>query len=324
MTKKSAGVSEVASVKNPARTDLAFRVTYITLFSLLTISYILLSFLPSPLKTALKMYNLTPSSYRLLILPIISLVVISWIAGLYGALTFRSYSRLIGGTKDGEAIRMISIGLLILVIVQPLGANIAAIAGLIDRSHVNLVPTLTIMTNYTTILLTALYAGTIAIGAERLIKLLKGKVKAWPQSVWVAAFIIASSLYSYFIVIEPIHTPLARRIYFLPNWLLLVSVAIPYLLIWYIGLSAVYKIYLYNRNVRGWVYKNALNYLAAGIALVIATSIITRVLTTVSNKLSQLSLTPVLFVIYGLLLINALGFVLIAFSAKDLRKIEEV
>jgi hypothetical protein len=47
-------------------------------------------------------------------------------------------------------------------------------------------------------------------------------------------------------------------------------------------------------------------------------------LTTVSTRLTQLSLTPILFILYALIVIDAAGFVLIAIGANKLKQIEEV
>jgi hypothetical protein len=96
------------------------------------------------------------------------------------------------------------------------------------------------------------------------------------------------------------------------------------MLIWYKGLTAVFDLFLYQRRITGKIYKESLRYLAAGILVVIVTSVGTRVLTTISTSLSGFNLTPLLLVVYALVLLNAAGFLLIAFGANKLRRIEEV
>lgn len=227
-------------------------------------------------------------------------------------------------SSDGRALNIISNGLLVLALAQPVSSLIASIDAVVTKHHPELLPKLTIFNNYVSLILMGVSMVLIAIGAEQIYRLAKTKAGWLTQRVWVIGFIILSSLYSYFIVTQPIHTPMARRVYFLPNWLLVCSIAIPYIIFWYLGLNAAYQIMNFQRNIRGWFYKSAIGYLAAGIAAVIVSSIVTRVLTTVSAKLSHLSLTPLLFIVYGLLIIDAVGFVLIAIGAHRLRKIEEV
>jgi hypothetical protein len=164
----------------------------------------------------------------------------------------------------------------------------------------------------------------ISAGAGRLRQLVKAPPSKLAQDIWAVFFVIFSALYAYFIIIQPIHTPLARRVYFLPDWLLVVSIAIPYMLIWYKGLTAVFDLFLYQRRITGKIYKESVRYLAAGILVVIVTSVATRVLTTISTSLSGFNLTPLLLVVYALVLLNAAGFLLIAFGANKLRRIEEV
>ncbi len=110
----------------------------------------------------------------------------------------------------------------------------------------------------------------------------------------------------------------------MPNLLIILTLAIPYLYYWYRGLVATYNLYHYQKHVKGQVYKGSLSLVAYGIATIIATSILIRLLVTISARITTLSLTPLLLIIYGFLVIAALGYVLIALGAKRLRRIEEV
>jgi hypothetical protein len=164
----------------------------------------------------------------------------------------------------------------------------------------------------------------IARSGEALYGLVRSKLKPTVQKIWVLLFITISTLYSFYLVIRPVHDSPASRVYFLPDWLLLVTIVIPYLYIWYLGLNASYCIYVYQRKITGKLYKSALRLVSAGISLVIVSSIITRTITSLSAKLTTLHLTPLLYIIYGLLIIDGAGFVLLAAGARRLRRIEEV
>jgi hypothetical protein len=92
---------------------------------------------------------------------------------------------------------------------------------------------------------------------------------------------------------------------------------------WYLGVRGAYNIYLYRANISGQLYKGALNFLAAGIFFVVLGSVLTRMLTSISTTITNLKLTPLLLVIYGLLSVIATGYILIAIGAQKLRRIEE-
>jgi hypothetical protein len=249
--------------------------------------------------------------------------VASWIFSLIGSVRVKNYSTLISRSADGRAFDWLGVGFLILAMSQPLSAMIASVFARVETNSPQLIPTLTIISNYISMALVGIGLVVISAGAGRLRQLVKAPPSKLAQDIWAVFFVIFSALYAYFII-QPIHTPLARRVYFLPDWLLVVSIAIPYMLIWYKGLTAVFDLFLYQRRITGKIYKESLRYLAAGILVVIVTSVGTRVLTTISTSLCGFNLTPLLLVVYALVLLNAAGFLLIAFGANKLRRIEEV
>jgi len=60
-----------------------------------------------------------------------------------------------------------------------------------------------------------------------------------------------------------------------------------------------------------------------GIAIVVLGSVITRIIYSISPAITNLRITPILVIIYALLVVIAAGYTLIAIGAKKLRKIEE-
>jgi magnesium-transporting ATPase (P-type) len=297
---------------------------YLGLAALLTTCYPFLALLPEPPAKVLKQYGLTHSSYYLVIFPIVVLLVLIFLAGFYGSLTIKKYSSAIRDSHDGRAMNLISNGLLVLALSLPVTSVVATISGLIERNHLSMMPALTIFNNYLGLVFMGLSFMLITIGAEWLYEIVRAKISPWPQKVWVLAFIIFSTLYTYFIVFQATQPGAAQKIYYLPHWLLLISIVIPYLYIWYRGANAGYCIYEYRQNVPGKLYKSALNLLAGGIGLVIISSIASRTITTLSTKLTSLHLTPLLIIIYALLALMGGGFLLIALGARRLIKIEEV
>jgi hypothetical protein len=111
---------------------------------------------------------------------------------------------------------------------------------------------------------------------------------------------------------------------FLPSWLVFTTVVIPYLYVWYAGFRSVSQIFFYRQHVEGILYKSFLKYLALGFGFVVGTSIVLQFLSGVSSLLTNVSLGPLVAIVYALLIIIASGYVLIARGAKKLEKIEEI
>ena len=297
---------------------------YIGAFAVLTAVYVALSFLVSPDPKSLKLYHLSTGGARALTASFVIPISIIWLAGLYGSLKIRSYSQLVKKTKEGPAFSLLALGIVALVITQPIAAVLTSLLGLTVRHHPTWAPTLTIINNYLGVIFMAISLVIIAMGAEKLSEPIKAKRGSWYRQLWMLSFIALSSIYSYLIVSQPIHASAARRGYFMPNWLILLTIAIPYLFFWYRGLYAAFTLYYYQKNIKGAIYKGSLSYLAAGITAVVVSSIAVKFISTVSTKISRLSLTPILFIIYGFLVILGAGFLLTAYGAKRLRRIEEV
>jgi hypothetical protein len=300
------------------------RKAYIGLFAVLMLLYLGLSLLVPADKATLAHYHLSVAGARAITASVVVPIAIIWTIGAFGSLQIKDYSQLIKKSKEGEPLNIISDGLMVLVIAQVLISDLGNIVALLLRHHLNWAPTLTIVNNYLAVLLTGAGLSVIAVGAWRLMSLLRHRPSALFQHGMTFLLIVLSAIYSYSIIREPLHTPLGHRLYYIPDWLILLSIAIPYLVFWYFGLLASYCIYNYQKNVQGRLYKGSLGYIAAGIAMVVVSSIAVRFLATVSTKLSRLRITPILLIIYGFLALIAIGFLLIAWGARKLRRIEEV
>lgn len=301
----------------------SFRMYYSLIFLVLGIGYALLSLLPSPNHATLTHYALNESNYRWLILPIVIFLLIIWVAGYYGSLRVKLYSLMLGRSPDGQGFKDLSNGIMILAVMLPLTVDVNSIIHLITQNHPGSLEALTIINNYFDLVIMGAAMILINRGAESLAGLVKLRNSMRTERIWIFASIAASAIYGYLVVSRPASDVALTKVYYLPHWLLLLSLAIPYLFFWYSGLRGAYLLFGYQKKVRGKIYKIALRLLSLGIAVVVVSSILTRVLTTVSAKLSHLNLTPLLAVIYGLLVVIGAGYVVIALGAKKLRRIEE-
>jgi hypothetical protein len=288
------------------------------------LAYLGMSLLPSIPKASLDKYHLSVTGARVITYSFVLLISAVYAIGFYGSYKMKTYSNLVRKSKEGWALNCLSLGLLVLVFAQILVADSGVLVGLIVRHRPSWLEVLTILNNYFTVLATLISMAVIAYGAVKLRELVTQRSRGFGEHTLALLFIVLSAFYSYLIIIEPIHTPLTRRLYFMPNILIILTIAIPYLIAWYMGFLAAYRLYTYQRRVKGAIYRSSLIYVAVGIAAVVMSSIAVRFLATISNQLNRLKLTPVLFIIYGLLVLIAIGFLSIAWGAKKLRRIEEV
>ncbi|MDB5171097.1 MAG: hypothetical protein JWO35_791 [Candidatus Saccharibacteria bacterium] len=296
-------------------------------FLVLSAVYLALTALTEPDKVALEKYHLTAAQAVALILTIALPYVIIWFIALIGYLRFNSYAETIRGSRDGTAFMTMSQGLLMLALWLPVSAVSSILAAHYYRDHPSSTATLIIAINYVNIAL--LFPAFIQMyrGARKLLPLIKTTAASLSQTVNLV-FICFSALYVFLVLEDPARhaatdsTTIAS--YYLPDWLIIISLVIPRLIMWFFGAKAVQYLYLYRNRVKGTLYKAALNNLARGIAGVVLATIVLRCIQSLSSQLGELSLALMLLVIYLLLLLIAIGYVLIFKGAKNLQQIEEL
>ncbi len=112
--------------------------------------------------------------------------------------------------------------------------------------------------------------------------------------------------------------------YYLPDWLIITTIVIPRLILWFWGIKAVEDIYMYRKKIKGKIYKVALQNVARGIAAVVVATILLRCFQSLSSPIGELSLALIILLIYLLLIAIGIGYVLIYKGAKQLQKIEDL
>ncbi len=269
-------------------------------------------------------HNLTPTSLRVLNMAVALPIIAIWYTAFYGFAKIRLYSQAIRRTNDGKALFKISEGLLWLAFSLPIRSVLGITFNTLMLRNSGFRPIGTIILNYISVAFALIGFMIISRGANILASLTHKKANPHEQHYWTFLMIILSVFYTFIILSRPADSLSLMQVYYLPNWLILTTLAIPYLYAWYRGFLAAYHIYFYSMNVKGTVYRRFLVYLSVGFGEVIVTSVIFQLLVTLSSGLNKLRLTPLLFVVYSALILLAIGYVFIAVGAKKLRKIEEV
>ncbi len=300
---------------------------FTSIFVALGAMYIGLTVLLPPDKAILMKYKITDQRLVVLALTVAIPYLIIWFIALIGYLRLKSYAKAIEGSKDGAAFTIMSRGVMLLTLWLPLSTILGAITTWYARVHPASAVLMASLSNYFTLLLLFAAFLTINRSSGKLLAIIKKPVPALPQ-LHMIAYIALTTLYVFMVLHDPVRQfpnhDVRMATYYLPDWLTITTIVIPRLISWYLGIQAVYNIYLYRKKIKGPIYKQALDNLAKGVAWVVLTVIVLRCYQSLSSQLSHLSLGLILLVVYAILILISVGYILIAKGAKSLQLIEEV
>lgn len=276
--------------------------------------------LPAPQQAVLLQYHLSATGLRLIDLTVVLILAVIWFAGFYGFAKLNSYTSLIRQEKDGKQIAKLTKGVFFLVLWLPVSSTLSAILNFAAAKHPGMLPASTIINNYVSLLIPLIGFIFISEGAYGFSGLIRQRPSSRVMHGLAIPLIYIGLIYSHLVI-----TTTGRdMVYHLSLWWVMLTLVAPYIYMWLIGLVATYQIYYYRQKVTGIVYREGWTFLALGICWLVVLSIGFQYLTTLTVHLRHLSIYALLALIYGLLLVLATGFILIAFGARKLQKIEEV
>lgn len=299
------------------------------LFLIVSLVYVAQTVLDKPDPATLTKYHITADRVHFLGLMIALPYILIWFASFIGYLRLKTYTRIIAGSKDGRAFKTITSGVLLLGVWLPLSTIIGNLASNHYIFHPGSAPALVRLINYANLLILFPAFLLVYLGSKKLLTLLKGKQAILAQThIFTLSYISFSALYVLLVLHDPSRQLPAGDVrfgtYYEPDWLIVTTIVIPRLIIWYLGLQTMRNLYIYRSRVNGNLYRAALKRLAQGIAGVVVATIVLRIFQSVSATTSHLSLGALLVVVYILLAIMSVGYILIAKGSKSLQKLEEI
>lgn len=298
------------------------------IFMALSVIYILQIILIPPDASSLAKFRLSATEAKLLALTFALPVAFVWMLGSYVYIKFRRYVNSISKDKDGKAFATISNGLLFLCLWLPISTIFSNISNYLYREHPSWTAPLVITNNYLNLFLLLFALALIYTGSRELISLEQNRKASMSKYLTYIPFIAISELYVFLSLNNPVRQFPSETVkvagYYLSDWLLIGTIVIPYILVFYWGFFAVLNIYIYRRNVRGVIYKKSLDNFAKGLLCIVSSIILIRYLASLTTAFSNSTLKTILLIIYLLLAILLLGFILFAKSVKKLEKIEKV
>lgn len=276
--------------------------------------------------TTVRSYHLSVLEYRVVELMINLPVIAVWFFAFWGYGKLKQYATYIKKTKEGPHFDKLAQGAAWLAWSLPITALVGRVLSSIDASHQSFRSAQIIIYNYVELILP--FVGLLIIGSAA--RGINGNrridLKLTSTRIIMALFVAAGVLYCYLILkafnlssLASQHNP-----YYLPAWLMVVSVIIPYLYAWFIGLLAAYQITVYASSISGVLYKRALLAVTAGLTSIIFSFVVVQYLSSIWPNTGHLVFNYRLVIVTLFRIVGGVGYVAMAIGANRLKKIEEV
>lgn len=309
----------VTRTKQPATHAIAWCILLVIIYTVLIFA------LPANSITQQK-YDLTSFEYRLIMFSLAVPSLLLWFAAFIGYGTLRQYAHALRHTDEGADFLRLSQGCTWLVWSLPISAILAIVFNALANTHPHLHPTAIILQNYASLIFPLIGFTIICLSSHRLLARLKLELRLRNIRLMTVLFIGFGLIYCYltFQHLDLSSLSSSSNPYYLPLWLLIITIILPFLYTWFIGLIGAAQIALFSRNAVGLLYRRALIYLAIGLVAVIVSSIALQYVNAVIPRVGHLRLDYRLILSIVFRIIGALGFILITIGAHRLKKIEEV
>ena len=283
----------------------------------------------APLTPAVKTLGLHEFQLNLLRITITIPYLAIWLVTMYGILKLNSYVKRTRQFPDGKALSKLASGLLILLIGVVFSSVLSALRSFLTFNSEVLAP-ITILINYSYVVFPLIGFLFIFLGSKDIIKIVKkATIPAGQKIVYLAPLLLFAVLYVWFIFTNPIRQistePTIPATYYLPDSLIILTIILPVIIGWVLGILAALNFQFYSKNVKGIIYRDSLSLFVRGIYFIIGSSIFLQALLSLGSvRLINLGLQSLLILIYLFLAIQALGYYLIFLGSNKLTKIEDV
>lgn len=269
---------------------------------------------------AVRQLHTTETTYRLAVAALLVPYIIIWYTGFYTFAKLREYSKPLKHTKDGVGFHTITAGMGVLAFGLVVPTIIALVLNNIAVHHPAFKAPATITNNYL-----GLFPGLLAFlllynGALKLVSTIREKTRKLDLRRHAPWFLLLAATFTYL----TLQNRYRFHSYYLPVWLLVTTIIVPYVYGWMVGLLSAYELRTYAQSVKGLLYQKAIKQFASGIAVAIVASIaIQFVNITIAQRFSH-SLGAILLIDYLLLIIVGVGLILMALGTKKLKRLEEI
>lgn len=276
--------------------------------------------------TALRDYNFSIIEYRVISLVVALPTLAVWLAAFIGYSQLRGYARSIRKTPEGIYYDQLAEGCTWLAWSLPVGTVAVTILNALSDKYHSLHAGSIILSNYIILLFPLVAFSVIAAASRGLLGTVRVKLTLISARMLVIGFLLLGVLYCFFTfrLFDLSSLGSSDNPYFLPIWLMVITVTVPYLYAWFMGILAAFELTLFRNHVRGVLYKRPLGLLVGGLLAVILSSVALQYIASVEPRAGHLVLNYRLILILLFRIVGGVGFILIALGVNRLRKIEEV
>ncbi len=311
---------------NTSKLALSLRTNPFLQCALLAFTYLLFIILLPASHNTMQQYGWAASEYRVVYLIIVIPVLAIWFSAFYGAYRLQSFAEIVKSTPDGYDYANLARGVKWLAWSLPIPSLIAVCLNAIANQSPGFHATAIIIVTYISLLMPLVAFTLISRASRGLLKRAKIHISISDSRGIIFLFVIFGVVFCYLTFRHLNFTSYnsSNNPYYLPAWLMVLTVIIPYLYAWFIGLLAAFEIAMLAAKSQGLLYRQALRFCAIGFATVIASSVVLQYISSVTPRTGHLELNYRLLATYTMRIVIGAGFVLLAIGANRLRKIEEV
>jgi hypothetical protein len=292
----------------------------------LALIYVVLIFILPASRETMHAYKFSTIEYRIIDLAVNIPSILVWFAAFMGYATLKHYAKSLEGSEEAASYKKLAIGFGWLAWSLPATALISIIVSSISYKVNGFKPASIIITNYINLLLPLIAFTIISTASRSIASKAKLKISLAAARINILLYLTAAVFYCYFTFMRfNLHyLSSTKNLFYLPVWLMIITIIIPYLYAWFIGIFASYELTLYSKQIGGLLYRRALRLLVIGLLIIVISSIVLQYVNGIVPRVGHLVLNYKLVVTVLFRLINGIGYIILALGAFRLKKIEEV
>ncbi len=277
-------------------------------------------------KTTMQAYHLSNNQYHILLFLVLLPLMLIWSAAFYGFISLHRYAHLIADTPEGKGFNNIASGMGWIAWGLPAPSILGTILNGIANVYTGFHPAAIIIANYAYVIaaLGAFYY--FSFGAGLLARQAKVHIDMKSAKQLTLIFVAVGTVFCY-LMFSKLHDATLTNSYnafYLPNWLVDLTLIMPYLYAWFIGFIAAAVLMLLAKRSSGILYKQALQLLASGLLIIILSLSAVQYFRAIVPRSGHLSLGGALLFIYVVYGVSVIGYTLVTLGSRKLKRIEEV
>lgn len=270
-------------------------------------------------------FHLTLSQMIILRASIAVPFLIIWFVGTLGLNGVVRYLTTIANSNEAKGFYRITTGIAVLLLGLVLGAAVGSARLVFAGNEVALI-NIAVIVNYISVFMPLIAFAYIFAGADYLAGLVSKSLAILSNPLPVILTLSSAIFYTWIIFSNPDRQfgvgPQHTGASYLPDGLFVLTVMLPYIIMWALGIFAAVRLTEYRRSVGGEIYRSALSGFRDSIAFIIGLSISLQALKLLSDFFATANLQVILVAVYLILLAIAIGYVLLWLAARKLTRIE--